>query len=72
MSFSNSGNLGMTIALFAYGSLGLELAIIVFMVTSILHFTIGVSIWSGKWSIKFLAKTPVIYAVVLEAFKLGS
>jgi len=65
MSFSNSGNLGMTIALFAFGSIGLELAVIVFMITSILHFTLGISIWSGKWSLKFLAKTPVIYAVIL-------
>ena len=65
MSFSNSGNLGMTIALFAFGSIGLELAVIVFMITSILHFTLGISIWSGKWSFKFLAKTPVIYAVIL-------
>ena len=65
MSFSNSGNLGMTIALFAYGSVGLELAVIVFMITSMFHFTIGVSIWSGKWSLRFLAKTPVIYAVIL-------
>jgi len=65
MSFSNSGNLGMTISLFAYGSLGLELAVIVFMITSILHFTLGISIWSGKWSPRFLIKTPVIYAVFL-------
>ena len=65
MSFSNSGNLGMTISLFAYGSLGLELAVIVFMITSILHFTLGVSIWSGNWSTRFLIKTPVIYAVFL-------
>ena len=65
MSFSNSGNLGMTLSLFAYGSLGLELAVIVFMITSILHFTLGISIWSGKWSFKFLLKTPVIYAVIL-------
>ncbi len=65
MSFSNSGNLGMTISLFAYGSLGLELAVIVFMITSILHFTLGVSIWSGNWSPRFLIKTPVIYAVFL-------
>ena len=42
MSFSNSGNLGMTLSLFAYGSLGLELAVIVFMITSILHFTLGI------------------------------
>ena len=65
MSFSNSGNLGMTLSLFAYGSLGLELAVIVFMITSILHFTLGISIWSGKWSFQFLLKTPVIYAVIL-------
>ena len=65
MSFSNSGNLGMTISLFAYGSLGLELAVIVFMITSILHFTLGISIWSGNWSTRFLIKTPVIYAVFL-------
>ena len=65
MSFSNSGNLGMTISLFAYGSLGLELAVIVFMITSILHFTLGISIWSGNWSLRFLIKTPVIYAVFL-------
>ena len=64
MSFSNSGNLGMTISLFAYGSLGLELAVIVFMITSMLHFTLGIAIWSGKWSFKFILKTPVIYAVV--------
>jgi len=65
MSFSNSGNLGMTIALFAYGSLGLELAVIVFMITSILHFTLGVAIWSGNWSPRFLINTPMIYAVIL-------
>ena len=64
MSFSNSGNLGMTLALLAYGSIGLELAVIVFMITSMLHFTLGISIWSGKWSFKFLLKTPVIYAVI--------
>jgi len=64
MVFSNSGNLGMTISLFAFGALGLELAVIYFMITSMLHFTIGLSIWSGKWSFKFLLKTPVLYAVL--------
>ena len=64
MTFSNSGNLGMTIALFAFGSLGLELAVIYFMITSLLHFTVGQSIWSGKWSIKILLKTPVLLAVI--------
>jgi len=35
------------------------------MITSILHFTLGISIWSGNWSPRFLIKTPVIYAVFL-------
>ena len=34
------------------------------MISSMLHFTIGLSIWSGKWSFKFLLKTPVLYAVL--------
>ena len=35
------------------------------MVTSILHFTLGLTIWSGNISIKYLFKNPVIYAVIL-------
>ena len=68
MTFSNSGNLGMTISLFAFGSLGLELAVIYFMITSLLHFTVGQSIWSGKWSLKTLLKTPVLLAVISGLF----
>ena len=44
---------------------GLELSIIYFMVTSVLHFTLGLAIWSGNISIKYLLKNPVIYAVLL-------
>ena len=64
MTFANSGNIGMTISLFAFGFIGLELAVIYFMISSMLHFTIGLSIWSGKWSFKFLLKTPVLYAAL--------
>jgi len=65
MTFQNSGNLGLTICLFAFGKIGLELAIIYFMVTSVLHFTLGLTIWSGNISIKYLLKAPIIYAVLL-------
>lgn len=65
MTFQNSGNLGLTICFFAFGKIGLELSIIYFMVTSALHFTLGLAIWSGNISIKYLLKNPVIYAVLL-------
>tara|TARA_B100000686_G_scaffold240186_1_gene248662 strand:- start:13104 stop:13988 length:885 start_codon:yes stop_codon:yes gene_type:complete len=65
MTFQNSGNLGLTVCLFAFGKIGLELSIIYFMITSVLHFTLGLTIWSGKLSIKYLLKAPVIYAVLL-------
>ena len=65
MTFQNSGNLGLTICLFSFGQIGLELSVIYFMVTSILHFTFGLAIWSGNLSLKYLLKTPVLYAVVL-------
>ena len=65
MTFQNSGNLGLTICLFSFGQIGLELSVIYFMVTSILHFTLGLTIWSGNISIKYLFKNPVIYAVIL-------
>jgi len=35
------------------------------MVTSVLHFTLGLTIWSGNISIKYLLKAPIIYAVLL-------
>jgi len=65
MTFQNSGNLGLTICLFSFGQVGLELAVIYFMVTSVLHFTLGLSIWSGNLSLKHLLKAPVVYAVLL-------
>ena len=65
MTFQNSGNLGLTICLFSFGQIGLELAVIYFMVTSVLHFTLGLSIWSGNISLKHLLKAPVVYAVLL-------
>ena len=68
MAFQNSGNLGLTICLFSFGQLGLEISVIYFMITSVLHFTLGLTIWSGNLSIKYLIKAPVIYAVGFGLF----
>ena len=61
--FPNTGNLGLPICLFAFGSEGLLYAIVIFAITSVVQFTVGQWIWSGKISFRQLARTPLVYAV---------
>ena len=46
----NTGNLGLPLCLFAFGDAGFGYAIIVFAVTSILAFTIGIWVVSGGFT----------------------
>ena len=62
--FSNSGNMGLPLALFAFGQSGLSLAVIYFAISSTLQFTAGVSLAAGTASLKHLLRVPVIYAVL--------
>ncbi len=48
MMFNNCGNMGLPVALLAFGAPGLQLALILFMVSNMLHFTLGVRIVSGR------------------------
>ncbi len=61
--FSNAGNMGLPLALFAFGDSGLALAVVYFAFSSTLQFTAGMSIAAGTTSVKHLARMPVIYAV---------
>jgi predicted permease len=61
--FSNAGNMGLPLALFAFGDSGLALAVVYFAFSSTLQFTAGMSIAAGTTNIKHLARMPVIYAV---------
>ncbi|HBN26275.1 MAG TPA: hypothetical protein DD405_02260 [Desulfobacteraceae bacterium] len=63
--FANIGNMGLPLCLFAFGKPGLALAIVVFTVFCIGHFTVGVWLYSGSASLLSLLKIPVIYAVGL-------
>jgi predicted permease len=62
--FSNSGNMGLPLALFAFGNSGLALAVVYFAFSSTLQFTAGVSIAAGSASLRLLLRMPVIYAVL--------
>ena len=60
--FGNTGNLGLPLALFAFGQEGLGLAVVVFAVMAILSFTIGVWVVSGGGSLLKVVKEPVVAA----------
>jgi len=64
--FPNTGNMGLPLALFAFGNEGLALAVVYFACTATLQFTLGISLASGSVSIRRLLRTPAIYAVVIS------
>jgi hypothetical protein len=65
--FGNTGNLGLPLALFAFGDVGLSYAIVVFAVMAVLTFTIGIWMVSGLGSLDRLIKDPVVAATLLGA-----
>ena len=65
--FGNTGNLGLPLALFAFGEVGLGYAVIVFAVMAIISFTLGVWLVSGGGSPAKVIKEPLVAATVLGA-----
>ena len=63
--FGNTGNVGLPVALFAYGDQGLAFAIVIFAVMAILSFSIGVYLVAGKGRFSEMLKQPLVYASVL-------
>lgn len=66
-TFGNTGNLGVPLALFAFGQVGLERAIVVLAVSSVLSFTIGIWLVAGRGSLVKILKEPLIAATLLGA-----
>lgn len=65
--FGNTGNLGLPLALFAFGEAGLDYGVVVFAVMILWSFTFGVWIVSGGGGLKKVVKEPVVAATVLGA-----
>lgn len=65
--FGNTGNLGLPLALFAFGQEGLSLAVIVFAVMALYSFTAGVWLVSGGGTPVKALKEPIVWATVLGA-----
>ena len=62
---SNTGNMGLPLCLFAFGSEGLAFAICIFVMSSVFSFTVGWSIYAGRLAADVLYNNPLIYAVGL-------
>ena len=65
--FSNTGNLGLPLALFAYGDVGLGYAVVVFGVSAVIQFTFGVWLVSGGGSPWRMIQEPLVPATLLGA-----
>lgn len=67
MIFGNTGNLGLPLALFAFGETGLSYAIIVFAIMAIWSFTFGIWLVAGAGSLGKVLREPLVGATILGA-----
>lgn len=67
LTFGNTGNLGLPLALFAFGETGLDLAVVVFAVMAVFSFTIGVWVVSGGGSVLAAVREPMVAGTLLGA-----
>ena len=65
LAFPNAGNLGLPLALYAAGQKGLNDAIIIFAVTSVVNMTAGQVIAAGRGNWARALRSPIIPAVAL-------
>ncbi|MFK7763523.1 MAG: AEC family transporter [Roseobacter sp.] len=65
--FGNTGNLGLPLALFAFGETGLSYAIVVFAIMAIWSFTFGIWLVAGAGSAGKVLREPLVAATLLGA-----
>ena len=61
----NTGNMGIPICLFAYGSLGMGVAASISSIVVLLHFTLNIFLSSKKFDINIIIKSPSFYAILI-------
>jgi predicted permease len=64
MMFNNSGNMGLPLALFAFGEAALPAAMILFLVENTLHFTVGNAMLTGHVNPLRLLRLPMLIATL--------
>jgi len=64
MMFSNSGNMGLPLAVFAFGEQALPAAIILFIVENTLHFSVGLKLLDNKTAMIHILRIPMVLATI--------
>lgn len=65
MMFNNSGNMGLPLALLAFGEVAVPAAVVLFIVEMLLHFTLGVYMLNRRLNLFSLLRMPMIMATIL-------
>ena len=61
----NTGNMGIPICLFAYGSMGMGVAAAISSIVVLLHFTLNIFLASKKFDFNIIIKSPSFYAILI-------
>lgn len=64
MMFSNSGNMGLPLALFTFGEAALPAAVVLFIIENTLHFSVGVRMIDRTTSLFSLFRIPMVFAAI--------
>ncbi|MGO9741438.1 MAG: AEC family transporter [Roseiarcus sp.] len=64
-TFANNGNIGLPLALFAFGAKGMSLAIAYFAVHNMFNFTIGQGLAARRFTLRDVLLTPLIWATIV-------
>ncbi len=64
MMFSNSGNMGLPLAFFAFGKQALAAAVILFIVENTLHFSVGMKMLEPRAAIVNILRIPMVLATI--------
>lgn len=62
--FMNAGNMGIPLALFAFGQAGLQRATLLFVIITFLQYSLGIYILNGRGNWTEIFRLPLIYAAL--------
>jgi predicted permease len=62
MMFNNNGNMGLPLALLAFGHAGFSAFVVPFAISNLLHFTLGAWLFDKKTRLTGLARNPIVIA----------
>jgi malate permease and related proteins len=65
IAFPNAGNLGLPVALYAFGPEGLSYAIVFFAICSVANYTVGQAISAGVANWRVMLRLPIVHAALL-------